>query len=292
MSAKFELNDLLVKSGIDPPTVMVMRHRPTEKELRKALAGLAADRPETYNAYQSIHDETVEASLLRKAWLASFIGHQPGSALFVGMYRVEGCRRISAKEYLRNPANRRLVELGSRPPRPGRTPLWFELKCADLLSEYKGRLVVGWPGIERSWWRRAERNCFPVEAIAEESLLVYRMPDPSDLVLSWARLSVLPSSWDAAISQWRGIYYIFDKASGMGYVGSASGSENMLGRWRNYAASGHGGNKLLKGCKPENLEFSILELLAASTDPKDVLALESKWKERLHTRAPFGLNSN
>lgn len=287
-----EFGDLLHKSGIDPSTVMVMRHRPTEKALRRALPWLAAERPDVYNAYQCAHGEVVENALAKKDWLASFIGHVPGRALFVGLYRVAGYRRITAATFRRHPLNQELCELGSRGPKQGRRTLWFDLDLSGLLSEYKGRLVVGWPGIERSWWRRAERNVFPVESIAQESLLVTRLPEWSSLVVPWRELKVLPGSWKSAISQWRGVYYIFDTHSGKGYVGSACGTDNILGRWLGYSAKGHGGNKLLRSIDAEGLEFCVLQLLKHDADPEEVLRLENSWKERLHSRAPYGLNSN
>ena len=289
--AAFEFNDLLRKLELDPATVLVMRHRPTEKALRTALPWLAAEQPGVYNAYQSSHGEKVENSLSRAAWLASFIGHVPGKALFVGVYRVRGFRRIDPGRFSRMPHAQVLMELGSRGPE-GRSPLWFDLEPTNLLGDYKGRLVIGWPGIERSWWRRSERNVFPVDAIAEESLLFRRTPQWSSLVIPWAELKVLPSSWRSAIAQWRGIYYIFDHASGKGYVGSACGAENILGRWLGYAATGHGGNQLLKKCNANDLEFSVLQLLSQDAEPAMVVALENSWKERLHSRVPFGLNSN
>jgi hypothetical protein len=55
-----EFNDLLGKEGIDPKTVIVMRHRPFERELRKVMPWLAAERPDTYNAYQRAHNLKVE----------------------------------------------------------------------------------------------------------------------------------------------------------------------------------------------------------------------------------------
>jgi hypothetical protein len=33
----------------------------------------------------------------------------------------------------------------------------------------------------------------------------------------------------------------------------------MLGRWRNYAAHGHGGNKLLRERDPKSFRFTILQ---------------------------------
>lgn len=269
-----------------------MRHRPTEPELRAVLPWLAAEQPHLYNAYQRQHGRVVENSLSRAGWLASFIGHAPGKALFVGMYEVAGARRISAEAFDRIPENRMLRTLGTRGPKDGRDVLWFDLRMSPFLSEYKGRMVIAWSGIERSWWRWAARNVLPVHAIVEESLLVRGMPDWNALVLTWRELQALPVSWKAALAQWRGIYFIFDLASGKGYVGSASGTQNLLGRWTGYAASGHGGNKLLKTCDPENLVFSILQRVSPDMEASEVVALESAWKERLHSRSPHGLNDN
>lgn len=46
------LNDLLHKHSIDPKNVVVMRHRPTEIELRKVLPWLVHEKPEVFNAYR------------------------------------------------------------------------------------------------------------------------------------------------------------------------------------------------------------------------------------------------
>jgi len=90
----------------------------------------------------------------------------------------------------------------------------------------------------------------------------------------------------------RGIYYIFDTSAEKGYVGSAYGADNLLGRWQNYATSGHGGNRLLKQRDPHQFRFTILELVAPNMEADEVIRLESTWKERLHTRQPHGLNDN
>ena len=70
------------------------------------------------------------------------------------------------------------------------------------------------------------------------------------------------------------------------------GSENLLQRWLNYAASGHGGNRLLREREPENFQFTILERVSPDMDAEDVITLETRWKKRLHTRSPDGLNDN
>ena len=128
----------------------------------------------------------------------------------------------------------------------------------------------------------------------------YELPNLSaynETVLKWEELCVLPMHWKSALSQWRGIYYIFDTSDGKGYVGSAygdskNGPSNMLGRWLNYAASGQGGNALLRNRVPSHFRFSIIQRVSPDMDVNDVIRLEGTWKDRLHTRAPQGLNDN
>ena len=170
--------------------------------------------------------------------------------------------------------------------------LWFDLAVTEFYADWKGKLVVGWPPPERTWWRRAHKNVMPMLAVLEESTLDAAMPEWDHLDLRWDELAVLPSRWRAALSQWRGIYLIFDQSDGKAYVGSAYGNENLLGRWRNYAASGHGGNRLLRKRNPTNFRFTILQRVSPDMEADDVIRLEGSWKERLHTHAPHGLNDN
>lgn len=118
------------------------------------------------------------------------------------------------------------------------------------------------------------------------------MPEWYALDLSWEEIRVLPTRWKSALQQWRGIYYIFDTSDGKGYVGSAYGNDNLLQRWQGYAATGHGGNRLLRKRAPQNFRFTILQRVSPNMEPTEVIQLESFWKERLHTHAPFGLNEN
>lgn len=288
-----ELNDLLKLHDIDPKTVLVMRHRPKEPEIRKVLPWLAAERPDTYNAWQQTQYPRAEKAMQRAEFVASFIGHRPGKALFVGLYRRGDCRPLTHKEYWSMPVNNELGAFGMRGFIKGSrdSVLWFDLECMDFYSSWKGKLVVDWPGLERSWYRWSNRNCIPISVIHEQSLLDEEMPAWDELILSWEELKVLPSSWKAALGQWRGVYLIFDVSDGKGYVGSAYGEDNIQGRWLNYAARGHGGNKKLRGRDCSRFRFSILQRVSPDMEPRDVIRLESAWKDRLHTRE-FGLNDN
>jgi hypothetical protein len=102
----------------------------------------------------------------------------------------------------------------------------------------------------------------------------------------------MPGTWRAALQQWRGVYLIFDRSDGMRYVGSAAGHDNLLGRWQNYMATGHGNNRLLRHRDPASFTFSILQRVSPDMNPADVVAIETGWKLRLHTLDPHGLNLN
>jgi hypothetical protein len=298
LEGKMTLNDLLKLNGIDPERVIVLRHTPKEPRLKKVLPWLAAERPELFNAYQQTQPEKLEramAGLSGNGYVASFIGHEKGKALFVGLYSIGEARPLTETEYWEIQACKELKEFGMRGFTEGdgrKTVLWFDLTLTDFYPSWKGKLIVAWPGPERPWWRRAHRNEMAVIAISEESHLTPKMPAWDSLILSWQELSVLPSTWRHVLSQWRGIYYIFDVSVKKGYVGSAYGESNLYGRWMEYAKTGHGGDKSLQNLDPRNFRFSILQIVSPDMSPTEVIALEQSWKERLHSRKPFGLNES
>jgi hypothetical protein len=163
--------------------------------------------------------------------------------------------------------------------------LWFDLTLMDFYNNWQGKLVIEWPPPPIRWWRWADHADFPIHAILEDSVLHQAMPDWKECILSWAQLAMLPSKWREALQQWRGIYYISDRSDGKGYVGSAYGERNLLGRWQQYGERGHGGNvHLRERGHPENFRFSILQRVDPDMEANEVIALETTWKKRLHTR--------
>jgi hypothetical protein len=224
-------------------------------------------------------------------YIASFIGREAGKAVFVGLYSIRESKPITCDEYHNIQAKIDLEAFGMSGEKRS-SILWFNLVLMDFYSSWKGKLIVGWPPPERSWWRRAHRNEFPILAVLEDSAFAAAMPDWDSIDLTWEELRILPTRWKAVLSQWRGIYYIFDSSDGKGYVGSAYGENNLLGRWLNYAASGHGGDRLLRRRDPQNFRFTILQRVSPDMDAGEVIRLESSWKQRLHSRKPHGLNDN
>lgn len=292
------LNDLLGRQGLDPCHVLVLRHRPTEPSFSRVLPWIVAEQPTLFDTYQRFQVPALEKAMAAEqgGYVASFLARGAGAALFVGLFRIGSWREYTRPEYWALPENARLKEYGMRGFRQDDPR--FAIRGFDLAPEpgfygnWIGRMIVGWPPPERSWWRRAHKNEMPILSVLEESELVAAMPDWDQISLSWSELSTLPGRWQAAMSQWRAIYYIFDRARGQGYVGSAYGSENLLSRWREYAKTGHGDNALLRASEPSDLVFTILQRVSPDLPAEEVVRIEASWKARLHTRQPHGLNAN
>ena len=97
----------------------------------------------------------------------------------------------------------------------------------------------------------------------------------------------------------KGVYLITDTKTGKRYVGQASGGQGIWSRWREYAESGHGGNKELKRLvgderdyAREHFKFTLLEYYSDLTSDETIDARERYWKEVLLTRGEYGLNQN
>ncbi len=294
-----QLNDLLEKEGLNPEKVLVLRHRPHEKRLNRVLPWLAVERHDLFNAYQSTQQPRVESAfkkLQEDGYIASFIGLEPKRALFVGVYHIGASRALDYEGFWKVPAYREMKQYGIKgwtheEKEKRKEILYFDLRPIDFYSQWKGRLLIEWPSREISWWRRAHKNVMKVIAIHEDSRFEKAMPDWNELNLTSQELQVLPRGWREKLAQWRGVYFILDSSDGKGYVGSAYGKDNILGRWQNYAQTGHGGNRKLRKRDPADFRFSILQRVSPDLEPQAVIDLEASWKERLHTRE-YGLNDN
>jgi hypothetical protein len=286
-----DLKDLLAKHQINPRDVLVLRHTPQTARLRRLLPWLATERPAVYNAYQQTQTEDVEREMTAATYVASFIGDARRSALFIGLYERHGQELRTPDEIRTEPAIQELESYGC--PAETQSRLWFDLRlCDGFFGQWKGKLVVQWPGREINWHRRADRAEFRVTAIHEGNRLSKDPPaSPRDWDLQWDDLTLLPESFRNRLREWRGIYFIFDTSDGRAYVGSASGPQNLLGRWLNYADSDDGGNLKLRNRDPLNFRFSILELVNPDMDRDEVIQREENWKLRLRTRTrTHGLN--
>jgi hypothetical protein len=166
----------------------------------------------------------------------------------------------------------------------------YALRLKDDLANYIGRLVIDWGDGARSWVQRAHKQR---KEIIELLPKIAEAPFPgfADFTMNIDEIDAIPPSWQAALSATRGIYLLVDLEDGIQYVGSATGADGFLGRWRAYFSNGAGGNVLMKLRAGRSYRVSILESASSTASEAEIIDRESVWKEKLGSRA-FGLNAN
>lgn len=290
-----EFNDLLRLVGVEPAQTAVMLHAPAETALRRGLLALAYEEPELFEAYQDNHPSNAEATMKRRSIAASFVMEEGDNARFVGLYLNRGWTFKSSADLDAQPVRRQLEARFERRAFVDRVGddagrAVFDLVPMESLSDLRGRLVVRrTPG--RAYMRLAEKNRLEVVEISRVPQFAPPAPDWKDFIVTGAEARLLPLSWRARLREWRGVYLIIDPKDGARYVGSAYGADNLLGRWSAHVAGDAGVTVDLKGRNPEGFRFSILELLAPTSESGDVFQAETRWKQTLGTR-DWGLNRN
>ncbi|CAD5140705.1 GIY-YIG nuclease family protein [Microbacterium sp. Nx66] len=168
----------------------------------------------------------------------------------------------------------------------------FDLAETDHLRDLLGRLVIGWKA--GRVWRvyGATAATYPVLEVADAQ--PPRFPGFDRLIVSYEMLKAVVkerryAAWQTALSSIVGIYLITDTRDGRHYVGKADGAENILQRWRTYAANGHGGNVALRERDPSTFRYSLLRVFDPSTPLRDINAAESHFKRALDS-ITHGLN--
>lgn len=290
-------NQLLIANDIDPKQVIVVRHKPFEAELARVFPWIVSNRPDLFEMYQVYQTERLEKALVKAKYLAAFVADGAAKALFIGLYEVKGFQPHTREQYLAEPLNQELISRGmsglSREDIVRRgSVLRFDLLKTREFRDWTGRLVIGWSS-DRAWYQWGSvDDRFPVLMLHPKASFEPALPPWRQIKLKYKDIELIPKTWRAALNQWRGIYLIYDTKQKLRYVGSASGAQNMLGRWEEYGRSGHGGNKNLKDLDATTFEFTILELTSPDLPAKAIVSLENNWKSRLHTIWPYGLNEN
>lgn len=175
----------------------------------------------------------------------------------------------------------------------------YEYIHASEFDRYVGRVIVQFKNNAQTMIRNAA-------SVIDECYVAQILPDRFDndvfpgydkIMLSWDDLRRVLSkdNWKTALQNQKGIYLITDIANGKLYVGAACGEYMLLGRWRAYVESGHGGNVNLKPLPfdyiKQNFRYSILDIYKSTTDDRVIIERELWWKDLLQTRR-FGYNAN
>ncbi|MCY3840651.1 MAG: GIY-YIG nuclease family protein [Gammaproteobacteria bacterium] len=187
------------------------------------------------------------------------------------------CARMSTDEALR-----------ATPYRPELGEEAYDLVWLDSFEDLAERLVIEW-GNPRAWsqWANQPKEVVEFRRCAEEP----PFPGFGKMVTSFEDIPMLWRSWREALGSVGGVYLLVDPEEGDQYVGSAYGEGGFMGRFDEYAANGHGGNKLLRSRGRANYSVSILEVASSEMSVSDIIGRESVWKRKLGSRA-HGLNAN
>lgn len=273
------LNPVLESAGLNPADVRLLRHKDQRAAKGRGPYELWRDGRVGFDAYQSTQRFENESKLRAPFW-ASFVVTPRQEVLFVGIYRVEGCRVLDRD--VPSPHMDGFERAGSCN--------LYELRLDERLQDLIGRLVIAWGAGERSWIQRAERQNKPIVEIRrvfEEPAF----PGYLDFVGNLSSLERLPPTWAEVLRSARGVYVLTCPRTKEQYVGSATGAAGFLQRWAQYATDGHGGNIGLKSRDLSDYQVSILEVAGTAATVDEILGMEIRWKEKLQSRQ-MGLNRN
>lgn len=275
----FTFNQLLQLAGLDLELVRLVRHRDPNYQRAVFEAAMRGDQSfDEYQAHQGT--EQVIAQFRSAKYLAAFVAEPlTGETVFVGIWE----------------------RLGDRAGPVPRVPLAiagtlsasveFDTRHLDVLAGYRGRIVIEWGAAARVWVQRADQQN---KAIVEIRRAPHEPPFPGFLHvrLPLDKAGDIPPSWATALRSVRGVYLLVHRENGHQYVGSAYGSDGILGRWLCYQ-DGHGGNVAMRelGATASAYDASILEIVGSDATMEDVCAREVLWKQKLGSRAT-GLNRN
>lgn len=249
--------------------VKLVRHKDSRTEYKDILK----DR-EVLLEYQKEQGKEV---FKNTDYLISFIGQDNSKALLFGVFKVDG-----------------VVAKGDK--------FYYDIKEVNIIDELIDRVVIDWGKSAISWYQWYDKQTKEVIEILPKGYLG-EFKGLTNFVLDYGELKKLISNpdankdWKSNLSSINGIYMILDTKTGSQYIGSAYGIGGVWQRWSEYASSIHGNNKRLKElCKKDanykkNFQYAILESLPSNINKKEVIKIESLYKEKFGTRA-FGLNEN
>jgi hypothetical protein len=163
----------------------------------------------------------------------------------------------------------------------------YECLPAEELGEFAGRLFIDWNGQN---WRQNGESGHPIVELAR-AVRDPEFPGPLEFIKPLSEIAHLPEGWLSHLRQGKGVYLLTCPTTREQYVGKADGEGGFLGRWLNYVTTGHGGNVRLKSRNPSDYQVCILEFAGSSATPKDITAMEERWKRKLQSR-DMGLNAN
>ena len=175
----------------------------------------------------------------------------------------------------------------------------YEYEELLAYQKYFGRLIVKFDNKAQTMIRNANSvmNECEVSQILPDTFDNDIFPGYDKVNVSWdeMRRVLEKENWQTALQNQKGIYLLIDITNGKKYVGSAYGENMILGRWKAYCKTGHGGNIGLKSLTfdyiKKNFRYSILDIYKSTTNDQIIIDRENWWKETFQSRK-FGYNEN
>ena len=271
----------------DKKRVRLIRHKDNRKvkiidgkEYTNSLYDIYLNDNEVFMNYQS---EQVKKRFMDVDYIVAFIGEEGVASRFVGVYRNMGL----------------IKEIGDYNDEVLAKFDFQEVGGFELLKE---RVIIDWRNPVS--WLQNYINEMPVvridRGLKEDNIPVFSRFE--DVLLDYNQLSHIFETnnieWKSKLESCNCIYLILDKSNGKQYVGSTYNKQGIWGRWAQYAATGHGGDKDLKplleadpNYARKNFQWCILETLPLKILEEHAIDRESLYKRKFGTR-DFGYNNN
>lgn len=308
--ADFTLNlyDIIKKAGIPLDDVVIIRHSIRDKFAKKIYE---LDKKEGndllyFQEYQKLQKS--EKYFKGKKYILSFVSDEGTLARFIGCYTCEGV--ITKGNFTK-------MEGFPCPEMYDSDGYYFNLQLNDYMSDLRKRLVIDWGKGTIGYVQYSKEALMKKEVVAIAPDKNHVFPGYDKVLWKFNEMKEFVTKQSeyveitSALKEVNAVYLITDPVDGKFYIGSASGKDGLLERWKSYAMTlgtggntkGEGGNVLLSkhlaGHKDRyiELQYSILKIVHKTGDVErdrlNTLEVESDFKRKLCTRGtPWGLNDN
>lgn len=238
-----------------------------------------------YALFKEWQSEQSDSKMKNVDYLVVFLAEEGCECRFIGVYRNYGPKRATGN---------RVSE--------------YAIEEVEGFEGLKDKVVIDWGKGTLSWMQnwQSTKNVRRIDQVNTGDDIPYFIRY-EDVILSFSQLQkvVEDKEWKSKLESLNCVYMILDKETGKQYVGVTykdmkPGIKNgILGRWTEYAQTGHGNNKLLvalledKGISyaEQNFQWTILETLPLNVTPKVAIDRESLYKKKFGTRE-HGYNEN
>jgi hypothetical protein len=268
------INELLSQRGLDlSRKTKIVRHQDRRYDVNSLIR---AGQFEVYQGFQS-------KPVFECDFVIACVGHGPGRARFLGVYRKLGRR---AKGTVKLPRGYTYPDMSVA------KAYYYELRKEPGFEDLEDRVVMDWGAGALAWHQwLAKRDREVIEILPKG--FVKTFPGYLDFVLTFEELRRIVShpeenrDWHDMLGAVSGVYVITDQRTGRHYVGAAYGRDGILGRWRAYAKTGHGGNRRLERLTSSrknyasNFTFTVLRVMDRTTPDIEVLAQEELVRRKL-----------